>query len=107
MDGLVELVRARSPIPLPPRLADPNVPYIEPWRWAARNSGTLKLRKAWTKAIAEGVDREFVEGLRTEEDWARGMEKLAAWAGEEYGVAQVLEDALKKTAEAQRLLGST
>ncbi|GAA6019763.1 hypothetical protein JCM10207_009255 [Rhodosporidiobolus poonsookiae] len=85
--SLLSLLRLRSSIPLPAHLADPSVPYVPAWRaWARSPPVFAALRKAYNRAVSEGVEERFRaqgaagEGARElEEEWVRVMEELVEW----------------------------
>ena len=89
-DGLVDLVRARSLLPMPAFLAD-GQPYVSAWR---RKYGVRKtaffLRKGWRRAMEYGVEGQFTEVPRTggrkvatEEEFVEAMDRLFEWETEQ------------------------
>lgn len=80
-NGLATLLREKSRVPVPAFLGQP---YVEDWRAWARGPTELGiasfvLRRAWQRALGQGVERQFVDGVATEEEWAAAMRRLYAW----------------------------
>lgn len=76
-DNLFDIIRTRSKIPLPAYLQGKEK-YVEEWRHFGRGKGVL-LRKAWRRAIYQGVEQEFLPEVRTEEAWAEVLYKIVEW----------------------------
>ncbi|KAM0748925.1 FAD/NAD(P)-binding domain-containing protein, partial [Meredithblackwellia eburnea MCA 4105] len=80
-DDLVAHVQRRSPYPLPSRFANSSKPYVEKWRRAGRNE-TFLMRRGWLRAEESGLDKEFIQGAVTEQDWVEAMERITRWQKE-------------------------
>lgn len=89
-DSLVDLVRARTSLPMPGFLAD-GQPYVSAWR---RKYGVRKtaffLRKGWRRAVEYGVEAQFVEvpgsggrKVATEGEFVEAMDRLFEWETEQ------------------------
>ncbi|TFK48725.1 FAD/NAD(P)-binding domain-containing protein [Heliocybe sulcata] len=81
LNGLIDLLRSRSPTKLPAFLSDPATPYMAPWRRHAREQ-TFFMRRGWLRAQAMGVERQFYEGARAEAEWVERMRMLEEWTRE-------------------------
>lgn len=88
-DSLVDLVRARTSLPMPEWLAGGQA-FVSEWR---RKYGVRKtaffLRKGWRRAVEYGVERQFVEvpgggkKVETEGEFVEAMDRLFEWETEQ------------------------
>ncbi|EPQ54781.1 FAD/NAD P-binding domain-containing protein [Gloeophyllum trabeum ATCC 11539] len=96
MNGLIDLLRNKSSIPLPDFLADKSKPYLEPWRRRNREQ-TWLTRRGWLRAEQLGIQDSFIKGAETEDDWVHVLERIAEWERkqeEEHGPIEVVEEPL-------------
>ncbi|RDX41669.1 FAD/NAD(P)-binding domain-containing protein [Lentinus brumalis] len=83
-DGVVQYLKDVGAIP------EDGKKFVEPWRRLGRGKARL-LARAWQRAVQLGVDREWLEGAQTEEEWADVMERLVEWQEayeEEHGIPE-------------------
>ncbi|KAI0761998.1 FAD/NAD-P-binding domain-containing protein [Trametes elegans] len=71
-DGLVEYLKDVGALPRDGRK------FVEPWRRLGRSKARL-LGRGWDRAVRLGVDREWLEGVESEEQWADLLTRLAEW----------------------------
>ncbi|KZT28804.1 FAD/NAD(P)-binding domain-containing protein [Neolentinus lepideus HHB14362 ss-1] len=96
VNGIIDLLRSRSPVRLPDFLADKTVPYLAPWRRRAREQ-TFFMRRGWIRAEELGVEKQFLEGAETEDKWAEKIRMLEEWTREQEegkGRIEVVEEPL-------------
>ncbi|GAA5828557.1 hypothetical protein JCM11251_000849 [Rhodosporidiobolus azoricus] len=85
-DSLLSLLHSRSSVPLPPMFSNPSTPYVPEWRRWGR-AQTINLRRAFLRAVQEGVEEQLFRakgkyGLGVEEmerEWVEVMHALSEW----------------------------
>ncbi|CDO72046.1 hypothetical protein BN946_scf184943.g81 [Trametes cinnabarina] len=81
-DALVEYLKDVGALPHDGRK------FVEPWRRQSRAQSRL-LGRAWERVVRLGREKDWLEGVETEEEWAELMARLARWQRsyeEEHGV---------------------
>ncbi|KAI0091516.1 hypothetical protein BDY19DRAFT_991213 [Irpex rosettiformis] len=73
-DELVRYLKERGKLP------DDGKRYVEEWRRRGRRDSRL-LSRAWARVQAggKGKEKEWLEGVETEEEWADLMQRLTVW----------------------------
>ncbi|KAI1786840.1 FAD/NAD(P)-binding domain-containing protein [Ganoderma leucocontextum] len=64
--------------------------YVEPWRRLGRQNALL-LKRAWERVQARGEESKWLDGVRSEDEWADLMGRLTEWQRayeEEHGVPE-------------------
>ena len=63
------------------RLPDDGRDYVEPWRVMARKKSQL-LARAWSRVEEDGEEKQWLDGVTTEDEWADVMWRLVDWQAE-------------------------
>ncbi|KAI8971157.1 FAD/NAD-P-binding domain-containing protein [Trametes punicea] len=71
-DALVEYLKRVGALPQDGRK------FVEPWRRKSRAQSRL-LGRAWERVVQLGQERQWLEGVESEEQWADLMARLAEW----------------------------
>lgn len=71
-NALVAFLKARG------RLPDDGREYVEPWRRMAREEAQ-RLARAWSRVQRLGLEKRWLEGVVTEDQWADLMWRLLDW----------------------------
>lgn len=73
-DALVEYLKESGALP------DDGVRYVEGWRRRV-TSNSERLWDSWMRIEEMGGEREWLDGVETEEEWADLMDRLVEWKG--------------------------
>ncbi|KIP05566.1 hypothetical protein PHLGIDRAFT_25039 [Phlebiopsis gigantea 11061_1 CR5-6] len=60
------------------KLPEDEKDYVEPWRVMARQQSQL-IGRAWSRVEELGEQNKWLDGVRTEDEWADVMQRLADW----------------------------
>ncbi len=71
-DALVEYLKDVGALP------QDGKKYVEPWRRLGRANSRL-LGRAWDRVKARGEDSKWLDGVRSEDEWADLMGRLTEW----------------------------
>ncbi|KAI0373813.1 FAD/NAD-P-binding domain-containing protein [Pilatotrama ljubarskyi] len=71
-DSLIEYLKDVGALPRDGRK------FVEKWRRLGRSESRL-LGRAWERVVRLGREREWLEGVETEDEWADLMARLAEW----------------------------
>ncbi|KAH9829712.1 FAD/NAD(P)-binding domain-containing protein [Rhodofomes roseus] len=83
-DNLVEYLKKQGAVP------DDGKPYVEGWRRKGREHNFLILR-GWKRIQAQGEEARWLRGVRTENQWAALLDKIAEWQSrweEDHGISE-------------------